>query len=78
MLFANPYDCEKAATEARIWVIQLDKPETVYSFQVAVVDANKITDKGKLEFFVFCTCCFAVNVGLPVSDTSTVANVGRR
>lgn len=46
MLFANPYDCERAATTASTWVIELDAPETVYSFQVAVVDANDIGTLG--------------------------------
>ena len=46
MLFANPFDCEKAATNASTWVIAMEQPETVFSFQIAVTDPDLIVEQG--------------------------------
>lgn len=49
MLFVNPYDCEAPATTEATWVIELDESETVYSFQLAVTDANMIDNAGESQ-----------------------------
>lgn len=60
MLFVNPYDCEAPATTEATWVIELDEPETVYSFQLAVTDPNMIDNAGQSNELQLCFSCFTL------------------
>ena len=51
MLYANAMGegCKEAATPAASWVIKMEQPETVYSFQMTAVPDTFVNDDGELN-----------------------------
>ncbi len=48
MLYANPFDdgCKEAAVSTSTWVIEMEQPETIYSFQMTAVPNTVVNGEG--------------------------------